>query len=361
VFVIEHMFAMVADMGRPAPADGHEHLRWRLAGADPERPALLETAESHEGRGELAGLELLHVRARSIVNRVPETSGMPFRWTVNVYRGCSHGCVYCFARPTHEYLGLGIGEDFDRRIVVKVNAVECLRAEMRAPRWGGETIAMGTNTDPYQPVEGRYRLTRGVIEALAEARNPFSILTKSTLIGRDIDLLADAATRMPVQTGLSIGTLDEDVWRATEPNTPNPRRRVETVARLRAAGVPCGVFIAPIIPGLSDSDDQLEEVVAAVCAAGATWISPVMLYLRAGVRDHYLGWLRAHRPELVADAERRYRRAYGPSAERDALAARVRAMIRAHGGPEPRRDTPFGRRPAAAARAGRPDPQLRLL
>ncbi len=348
-------------MGRPAPTDGPRNLRWEIAGEDPRRPALLESAESHEGRGELAGLELLHVRARTIVNRVPETSGMPFRWTINPYRGCSHGCVYCFARPTHEYLGLGIGDDFDRRIVVKVNAVECLRAEMRTARWGGDTIAMGTNTDPYQPVEGRYRLTRGVIEALAEAGNPFSVLTKSTLIERDLDLLAHAATRARVETGLSIGTLDEDVWRATEPHTPNPRRRVATLARLRAAGVPCGAFIAPIIPGLSDGDDQLEEVVAAICAAGATWISPVMLHLRPGVRDHYLDWLRTHRPQLVAAAERRYRRAYAPAAEREALAARVRAMIRAHGGPAPAGPTPFGRRPPAAAAADPADRQLRLV
>jgi DNA repair photolyase len=356
-------------MGRPAPTDGPEHLRWQLAGADASRPALLEDAESHRGRGELAGLELLHVQAKTIVNRVPETSAMPFRWTINAYRGCSHGCVYCFARPTHEYLGFDIGEDFDRRIVVKVNAVERLRAEMRGARWSGEAIAMGTNTDPYQPVEGRYRLTRGIVEALAEAGNPFSILTKSTLIGRDVDLLADAARHTQVQTGLSIGTLDEEVWRATEPHTPHPRRRVETVARLREAGVPCGVFIAPIIPGLSDSDEQLEAVVSAVCAAGASWISPIMLYLRPGFREHYLGWLRAARPDLVDAAERRYRGAYGPRQERAALAARVRAMVRAHGGAAARRgdavrpaSPPAGRgagRLAAAARLRTRAPQRR--
>ena len=348
-------------VGRPAPSDGPDQIRWRLAGDDAGRPALLEDVERHTGRGELAGLELLHVRARTIINRVPEASSMPFRWTINAYRGCSHGCVYCFARPTHEYLGFDIGEDFDRRIVVKVNAVECLRAELRSRRWAGEPIAMGTNTDPYQPVEGRYELTRGVIETLSEARNPFSILTKSTLIGRDIDLLAEAARRTGVHTGLSIGTLDEDVWRLTEPHTPNPRRRVETLARLREAGIPCGVFIAPIIPGLSDSDDQLEEVVGAVVAAGATWISPVMLYLRAGVRDHYLDWLRAHRPELAAGAERRYRRVYGPAEERAELTRRVRAIIAAHGGPLPGERPPFGRRPARTVVAAPDDTQLRLV
>ncbi len=179
-------------MPRPAPTDGSEQFRWRLAGDDGGQVPLLAGAERHQGRGELAGLELLHVQAKTIINRVPDASPVPFRWTINPYRGCSHACVYCFARPTHEYLGFDIGQDFDRRIVVKVNAVERLRAELRAPRWAGEEIAMGTNTDPYQPVEGRYRLTRGVIEVLTEAANPFSILTKSTLIGRDVDLLAEA-------------------------------------------------------------------------------------------------------------------------------------------------------------------------
>ena len=165
------------------------------------------------------------MRARRVINEVPAASRVPFRWTINAYRGCSHACVYCFARPTHEYLGLGIGDDFDRRIVVKVNAVERLRAELRAPRWAGEPIAMGTNTDPYQPAEGRYRLTRGIVEALAEARNPFSILTKSTLIGRDVDLLAEAAGARGCETALSIGCLDAEVWRATEPARAQPAPR----------------------------------------------------------------------------------------------------------------------------------------
>ena len=259
-------------MGRAAPTGGREQLRWRLADDDAGRPDLLGEAERHPGRGELAGLELLHVRAQSVINRVPAASRMPFRWTINPYRGCSHGCVYCFARPTHEYLGLGIGDDFDRRIVVKVNAVERLRAELRSPRWAGESIAMGTNTDPYQPAEGRYRLTRGIVEALGEARNPFSILTKSTLICRDVDVLADAARRAEVHTALSIGCLDTDVWRAAEPHTPSPRRRIETVARLNAAGLRCDVMVAPVLPGISDSDAQLEEVVRA-----AMQLPPVLL------------------------------------------------------------------------------------
>src|SRR3712207_5686804 len=162
------------------------------------------------------------VRAKSALNRVPAASQVPFRWTINPYRGCSHACTYCFARPTHEYLNLNIADDFEKRIVVKVNAVERLRAELRSPKWCGDHIAMGTNTDPYQRCEGKYHLTRGIVEVLSAARNPFSILTKSTLVLRDLDVLAEAARRTDVRVNLSVGTLDDDVWRATEPGKPGP-------------------------------------------------------------------------------------------------------------------------------------------
>ena len=166
-------------------------------------------------------MEFLHVRARRIINEV-KGSPFGFRYTINAYRGCSHACTYCFARPTHAYLGLDADRDFERRIVVKVNAVSHLRSELDPRRWAGELIAMGTNTDPYQRAEGKYRLTRGIVEVLTESANPFSILTKSTLVLRDLDLLAEAARRTAVRVNLSIGTLDEEVWRATEPGTPHP-------------------------------------------------------------------------------------------------------------------------------------------
>ena len=238
-------------------------FRWKRADDDGGQPMLFaeeELVDRHVGIGEYRGLEFLHVNARRVINEVPASSHMPFRFTINAYRGCSHACAYCFARPTHEYLGLGIGEDFERKLVVKVNAVERVRAELRSPRWHGDHIAMGTNTDPYQRAEGRYHLTRGIVEALGEARNPFSILTKSTLILRDLDLLVAAAARTDVHCNLSIGTLDEEVWKATEPGTPHPRRRVEAVRRLNDAGIPTGVLMAPIIPGWSDAPEQLEEV-----------------------------------------------------------------------------------------------------
>ncbi len=233
----------------------------------------------------------------------------------------------CFARPTHEYLGLGIGEDFDRKLVVKVNAVERVRAELAAPRWAGEHIAMGTNTDPYQRCEAKFHLTRGIVGVLGQAANPFSVLTKSTLILRDLDLLQAAAERTEVRANFSIGTLDEDVWKATEPGTPHPRRRVEAVARLNEAGIPCGVLVAPVLPCISDSPEQLEAVVKACVEAGAVSVSALPLHLRPGVKEHFMSWLRANRPDLVEQYERRYRRAYLASEEQKALSARVRRLV----------------------------------
>src|SRR5881227_380783 len=190
-------------------------LRWHLAdaAADPQGALFDEVVERHVGRGEYRGMEFLHVKARTIINEVPSASRMPFRFTINAYRGCSHKCTYCFARPTHEYLGLDIGRDFEEKIVVKVNAVERLQAELSSRTWAGDHIAMGTNTDPYQRCEGKYHLTRGIVKVLSDHRNPFSILTKSTLILRDLELLAAAAERTEVRANFSIGTLDERVWK----------------------------------------------------------------------------------------------------------------------------------------------------
>ncbi|HEX4778423.1 MAG TPA: radical SAM protein [Acidimicrobiia bacterium] len=308
----------------------HRWAALQPAGAAVTQVPLFEVPEREIGRGEFRGLEFVHVRARRIVNEVPDRSPVPFRFTINAYRGCSHACTYCFARPTHAYLDLDPSTEFDRVIVVKTNAVERLRAELHPKRWRGDAIAMGTNTDPYQRAEGKYRLTRGIIEVLGEHRNPFSILTKGTLILRDLDALTDAASRTDVQTSFSIGTLDEDVWRATEPGTPHPMKRVEAVARLNEAGIPCNVLVAPVLPGLSDRRDQLDAVVRACVDAGARSISGVLLHLRPGVREHYLGWLAGHRPDLVDAHERRYRRAYAPGDERAALAATIDDLVAEH-------------------------------
>jgi DNA repair photolyase len=269
------------------------------------------------------------VRARSIVNRVPARSRMPFRWTINPYRGCTHACVYCFARPTHRYLDFDAGRDFEKEIVVKVNARELLRAELARPSWKGEQIAMGTNTDPYQWVEGRYRLMEGIWEALRDADggagNPCSVLTKSPLLLRDLPLMLQIAERTSMTACLSIPTLDERAWRATEPHTPNPRARLEAVAELNRAGIPTGVLIAPLMPGINDAPKQVEELLELATSAGASSVGGVALHLRGEVREVFMGWLRAERPDLVPRYEALYRRgAYAPVAERERLAGMVR-------------------------------------
>src|SRR5436190_15319098 len=201
------------------------------------RGAVTRTFDTPEFRG----ITFHEVTARSAINRVPEASRMPFRWTINPYRGCSHGCRYCFARKSHTYLDLDAGHDFDTKIVVKVNAPERVRAELAAPRWRGEHIAMGTNVDCYQRAEGRYRLMPGILAALRDAANPFSILTKGTLILRDADLLEEAAGVTDVGLAVSVGCTDEDLWRVLEPGTPSPRRRLEVCAAFGDRGMPCAV------------------------------------------------------------------------------------------------------------------------
>ena len=341
-------------------------IRWRLADDDGGKPTLFEEElECHPGTGEFRGMEFLHVRARRIINEVPAASRMPFQYTINAYRGCSHSCSYCFARPTHEYLDMNAGDDFEKRIVVKVNAVERLRAELASKRWQGDHIAMGTNTDPYQRCEGKYRLTRGIIKELGAARNPFSILTKGTLILRDLDVLTEAAKMTDVRASFSIGTLDEEVWRTSEPGTPHPRKRVEAVAKLNDAGIPCGVLVAPILPGLSDSPEQLEEVVKAVLEAGAVSVSAIMLHLRPGVREQYMPWLEEVRPELVDRYAALYPRSYAPKSEQEKLARLVSMLRRKYGGrvpPTPPTSHPRTNRRAAATKAttGAPARQLPL-
>ena len=274
---------------------------------------------------EALNVRFYEVRAKSALNRVPEQSRMPFRWTINPYRGCTHACVYCFARPTHEYLGLGPGRDFEREIVVKVNVPEVLRVELARPSWSGEHIAMGTNTDPYQWVESRYRLMPAIWEALREARNPCSVLTKSPLLLRDLPLLREIAAVTEVQANLSVPTLDERAWRASEPHTPHPRKRIEAVAELNRAGIPTGVLVAPLMPGINDDPRQVARILELAGEAGATGVGGIALHLRGPVRGVFMDWLRGYRPDLVAHYEELYARsAYATPAERSRLAALVR-------------------------------------
>jgi DNA repair photolyase len=316
--------AVMAVVGKP-PSE----FRWHLA-ADDDAGRLFpdeEVVQRHVGVGEYRGLEFLHVNARRVLNEV-RSAPFGFRWTVNAYRGCSHACTYCFARPTHTYLGFDMAGDFDSKIVVKVNAVERLRAELHHPRWRGELVAMGTNTDPYQRAEGRYRLTQGLVGVLSEAANPFSLLTKSPLILRDLSLLAEAASRTAVRASFSVGTIDPEVWRLTEPGAPHPGRRLEAVAQLNAAGVPCGVLMGPVLPGLSDAPEQLAEVVDRAVGAGATSVSAVYLHLRGPLREHVLSWAERERPALAERWKRLYAgRANVPRSLQEELSRRVAAMV----------------------------------
>ncbi|MFJ5218479.1 Rv2578c family radical SAM protein [Streptomyces sp. NPDC088354] len=263
---------------------------------------------------EFRGITFHEVRARSIVNRVPGASRMPFEWTINPYRGCSHACVYCFARKTHSYLDLDSGLDFDSQIVVKVNAPELLRRELAAPRWQGEHIAMGTNVDCYQRAEGRYRLMPGILAALRDHANPFSILTKGSLILRDLDLLVQASRVTEVSTAVSVGFLDRKLWNTVEPGTPAPARRLDVCRTLNDHGIPCGVLMAPVLPYLSDSPEQLRETVRAIAQAGATSVTPLVLHLRPGAREWYMAWLSVHHPRLISRYKALYESgAYAPT------------------------------------------------
>jgi DNA repair photolyase len=319
---------------------------------------------------EFRGITFHEVTARSALNKVPEASKMPFRWTINPYRGCSHGCVYCFARDTHKYLDLDSGHDFDSQIVVKTNVGEVLRRELARPSWQGEHIAMGTNVDCYQRAEGRYRLMPSILEALRDAANPFSILTKGALILRDLPLLEQAADVTDVSAAVSVGFLDEAVWRSVEPGTPPPHRRLDVARRLNEAGISCGVLMAPILPYLTDSDDQLEATVAAVAATGAPYVSPIVLHLRPGAREWWQAWMRRERPDLLPH----YRALYGdrsntPKAYQKEITEKVRALADRFGvgrSNVPRRRTGHERARAAAidtppASTPPPPTQLSLL
>ncbi len=274
------------------------------------------------------GIEFIEVEAKSIINHVPGNY-LPFNWTINPYRGCSHACSFCFARVTHTYMDMNAGRDFESKIVVKVNAPELLRKELRAKRWKGEHIAMGTATDPYQRAEGKYQIMSRVITTLTEFRNPFSILTKGTLILRDLELLMEAADVTQVSTAFSVATLDEEAWRRSEPGTPHPRKRLEAVAKLNDAGIPCGVMLAPILPGITDDPAKMRDVIVAALDAGATHVSPILLHLRPGVKEVYMEWLQDNYPDLVPRYTSMYgAKAYASKADQKALSDEVGGIIR---------------------------------
>jgi len=251
------------------------------------------------------------VECKSAVTRVAATN-LPFRWTLNPYRGCQHACTYCFARATHAYLGYDAGRDFDSRIVVKVNAPEMLRQDLARPSWRRELIAIGTACDPYQPAELKYSLTHRVLKVLRDFANPASIVTKSPHIVRDADVLASLSAEAQVTVAFSVATLDEEVWKRTEPATARPSKRLEAMARLADHGVRCGVMLAPILPGLTDAPEALERVVEAARAHGASFVADNVLYLKPGTREWFMPFLREAYPHLSERYAKYYRGPYAP-------------------------------------------------
>jgi DNA repair photolyase len=298
-----------------------------------------------------AGMTFYEVHAKSIINRVPEASRVPFRWTINPYRGCSHSCTYCFARKTHTYLDFDAGHDFNTRIVVKVNAPDLARRELASRRWQREHVAMGTNVDCYQRAEGRYQLMPGIIGALRDAANPFSILTKGTLILRDLDLLAEAAAVTEVGLNVSVGFVDKEISRSVEPGTPSPERRLGVCASLTDRGLRCGVLMGPVLPFLTDSPAQLETTVRLAAQAGAAHVSPIVLHLRPGAREWFMQWLAATHPDLVGRYRQLYRGgAYAPKDYQHQISAQVAEFAARYR---------IGQRGPRAARHIRPDPPKR--
>ncbi|MFN3950738.1 Rv2578c family radical SAM protein, partial [Microbacterium sp.] len=281
---------------------------------------------------EFAGMTFHEVLCKSALNRVPGASAMPFDWTVNPYRGCNHQCVYCFARKTHEYLDLDYGLDFDSQIVVKVNVAEVLRTELRRGSWVREPVMLGTNTDPYQRAEGRYRLMPDIVGALAENGTPFSILTKGTLLRRDLPLLTEAAQQVRVSIAMSIAVFDDALQRAIEPGTPSAEARLDTVRAATAAGFRVTVFLMPILPHLTDSIEALDDALARIRAAGAARVVYGALHLRPGAKQWFLPWLEREYPHLVSS----YRGLYpgvsvsAPKAYRTWLGKRMRPLLRMH-------------------------------
>jgi DNA repair photolyase len=292
---------------------------------------------------------------RSALNRV---QGMPFNWSLNPYMGCVHRCTFCYVRAFERRADRPSDDRYGTSIRVKTNVAEVLRKELARPSWERETVAVGAATDPYQPAEGRYRLTRSCIEAFAEYETPFSLITRGPMIVRDVDVLAAAAQRAEVHVTFSIPTVDHEVWQRTEPGTAPPHQRLRAVTQLVEAGIEVGVGMAPILPGLSDKPEMLEEVVRAARAAGATGVWTNVLYLRPGTKEHFLAALERDWPELLPEYDRLYaRRAYLPADEVRPVKEQVQALARKHGV----RD----RRPIRLAPAAHPEPkaepeQLRL-
>jgi DNA repair photolyase len=274
------------------------------------------------------GITFHEVLCKSALNKVPSAVALPFRYTVNPYRGCSHACRYCFARRSHEYLEFDCGADFDTQVIVKTNVADVLRRELHRPSWRCETVALGTNTDPYQRAEGRYALMPGIISALAESGTPLSILTKGTLLRRDLPLIAAAAQQVSLSVAVSLAIADPELHKDVEPGTPTPQARLGLITAIREAGLDCHVMVAPVLPHLTDSVEHLDGLLSQIAAAGATGVTVFGLHLRGSTRAWFLSWLARSHPQLVGAYRELYRRgAYLPPSYRDELHERVAPLI----------------------------------
>ena len=313
------------------------------------------------------GITFHEVLCKSAINKIPDAAMLPFKYTVNGYRGCSHACRYCFARPTHEYLEFDPGNDFDREIVVKTNVADVLHRELHRRSWQRETIALGTNTDPYQRAEGRYALMPGIIGALADSGTPFSILTKGTLLRRDLPLLTAAAEHVPISLAISLAVADPEsdvagpaapaVHRDVEPGTPSPQARLGLIAAVREAGFDCHVMVAPVLPYLTDSAGHLDALLGQIAKAGATSVTVFGLHLRGSTRGWFMSWLGRSHPELVSRYRELYRRgAYLPQDYREMLRRRAAPLVSKHGLTGDRRE--FTAPPAAAEKVAAVQPTL---
>jgi len=272
----------------------------------------------------MRGVEVIEAPAKSVLNRV---AGMPFPWSINPYRGCYHQCVFCYARRTHTFLDEDGVNRWGSRIYVKTNAPAVLRTELAKRSWRHENVAIGTVTDPYQPLEGRYRLTRGILEALRDYDTPASLITRSPLVIRDIDVLAQLARVAGASVSVSIATLDERIARQIEPTVAPPKKRLQAVARLSQAGIKVHVALAPILQHITDSEEHVEAVVRAAREAGAHAVWHNTLHLHEVTREAFFGYLRANHPELIAHYASYYRGKYAPREVHDAIESRVTGAL----------------------------------
>ena len=304
-------FPLLFDLGRRTPTTRDVAAAVRHGGV----AALTEA----ERRADEALYQ--EVRCRSALNRV---QGMPFAWTLNPYRGCTHGCHYCFARRYHTQFEMDAGDDFASVILVKRNFVEVLRRQLDSPSWKREQVAVGTATDPYQPIEGRYRLTRGTLEALTLARTPIGLVTKGPMVVRDIDVLAGLGRAAACTVYVSVPTIDDDAWRVLEPGTAHPMQRLRAVGQLVAAGINAGVLMAPIVPGFSSSRSKMERTVKAIADSGARFVGCAVMYLQDGTRAHFMKFIEREFPAMRPRLEKLYANKHPP----DAYSREVKAMVR---------------------------------